>query len=440
MSALLRCFQSALRPCRRPSGGGGWVGSPRSHCRDVEVEELLAPDHAGERLALHGARVRIVEIGLDLGVEGVRLGEALRDDLVEIRESGLFGSGRETKPHAHSAAGRDLEAIEGGRLGAGALRVHGARVAVDDVVVEAVLEVALGMRAVEPRRVGVVVGEQQRRLAVAEQTVVAEDLAAHADRGVVRGIEAQPPGPFAPGPGVAEPQLGQEVQRRRLGPAIDRPDLHQEVVRAAFGVLDEDVEIAIAVEHAGVDQLELLLILAAAAVLLDQRGVRERALRIFVEELQPAVGRRGIEVVVELLDVLAVVALAVGEAEQALLQDRIAAVPKRQREAEPLLLVGNAGDAVLAPAVGPRARLIVRKILPGVAVRAVVLADRAPLPLREIGSPVASRPRARPGPPAGAHARSARPRPPAACRPRTGARSAPWSGPLRACQALRRAA
>ena len=62
--------------------------------------------------------------------------------------------------------------------------------------------------------------------------------------------------------------------------------------------------------------------------------------------------RRAVEVEVVLLDVFAVVALAVGQPEQPLLQDRILAVPKRQREAEQLVVVGDSGQPVLAPAVG----------------------------------------------------------------------------------------
>jgi hypothetical protein len=45
-------------------------------------------------------------------------------------------------------------------------------------------------------------------------------------------------------------------------------------------------------------------------------------------------GWRGVEIVVELLHVLAVVAFAVRQAEQALLQDGIAPVPQRDRQAE----------------------------------------------------------------------------------------------------------
>ena len=97
--------------------------------------------------------------------------------------------------------------------------------------------------------------------------------------------------------------------------------------------------------------------------------------------------RRGVEVVVELLDVLAVVALGVGQAEQPLLEDRVAAVPQRQGEAEQALGVADAGDAVLAPAIGPAAGVVVREVVPGLAVRAVVLAHRAPLPLAEVRPP-----------------------------------------------------
>src|SRR5215472_12672535 len=98
-------------------------------------------------------------------------------------------------------------------------------------------------------------------------------------------------------------------------------------------------------------------------------------------------GRRAVEVIVDLLDVLAVVALGVGQSEQALLEDRVLAVPQRQRHAKIEMLVAEAGDPILAPAIGAAARLVVRQIIPGGAVFAVVLAHRAPLPLAEIGPP-----------------------------------------------------
>ena len=52
-----------------------------------------------------------------------------------------------------------------------------------------------------------------------------------------------------------------------------------------------------------------------------------------------------------------------------------------------MIPVAEAGDAVLAPAIGAAARLVVAEKFPGVAVFAVVLAHRAPLPLADIRPP-----------------------------------------------------
>src|SRR5690348_3740785 len=97
-------------------------------------------------------------------------------------------------------------------------------------------------------------------------------------------------------------------------------------------------------------------------------------------------GRRAIEVEVVFLDVLAVVALAVRQAEQALLEDRVDTIPQRERETEALLLVGHAGETVFSPSIGSRARLVMREVVPRVARRAVVLAHRSPLALTEVGA------------------------------------------------------
>jgi len=47
-----------------------------------------------------------------------------------------------------------------------------------------------------------------------------------------------------------------------------------------------------------------------------------------------------------------VVALVAGQPEEALLEDRVVLVPERHRQAEATLTVGDAEEAVLAPAVG----------------------------------------------------------------------------------------
>ena len=192
----------------------------------------------------------------------------------------------------------------------------------------------------------------------------------------------------APRPGVAEPEGRQHVERRRLRAAVGDGDLDEEVLRRRLRVLDEHVEVAIVVEHARVQQLVLEVVAAPAAVLLDEPAVGILRLRVLVEVLHVRVGRRRVEVEVVLLDVLAVIPLAVGQPEQALLEDRVLPVPEREREAEELPVVGDAGQPVLAPAVGARARLVVAEVAPGVAVVAVVLADRPPLALGEVGTPL----------------------------------------------------
>src|SRR5690606_19063733 len=79
--------------------------------------------------------------------------------------------------------------------------------------------------------------------------------------------------------------------------------------------------------------------------------------------------------------------LLVREAEQTFLEDWVAAVPQGQRHTEPRVAVGNAPQPILSPAIGADVRLLEREIVPGVAVGAIVLSDRPPLPLREIRSP-----------------------------------------------------
>ena len=189
-------------------------------------------------------------------------------------------------------------------------------------------------------------------------------------------------------PVVAEPQRRQQMQFGRFRPTVDGRDLHQDVFRTGLGVLHEDVEVAVVLEDAGVEEFILHLVPGAPAVRLHQIGVGIGRLRVLVEILHVRVGRRAVEVEVVLLHVLAVVAFAVGEAEQPFLEDRVLAVPQGQREAEALLVIGNAGDAVLAPAVGARAGMIVGEEIPGVAAFAVVLAHGSPLALAEVGPPL----------------------------------------------------
>ena len=94
-----------------------------------------------------------------------------------------------------------------------------------------------------------------------------------------------------------------------------------------------------------------------------------------------------VEIEVVFLHVLAVIAFVAGQAEDPFFQDRIAPVPQRQGKADRLVTIADAGDAVFVPAIGARTGMIVRKVIPRRAARAVVFAHRAPGTFAQIRSP-----------------------------------------------------
>ena len=95
------------------------------------------------------------------------------------------------------------------------------------------------------------------------------------------------------------------------------------------------------------------------AAVVDELLVRERRLRVVIAPAKQRVTRKPLEVPPVLLGVLAVVSLGPRQAEHSLLEDRVAAVPEREREAELVADVGDAGHPVLVPAVGARPRVVV---------------------------------------------------------------------------------
>ena len=97
--------------------------------------------------------------------------------------------------------------------------------------------------------------------------------------------------------------------------------------------------------------------------------------------------RRAVNVVIDLFDVFAVIALTIAQAKEPLFQNRIAAVPQCQRKTQDLVFVRDAANAVLAPSISTGARLIVSKIVPRIAIGAVIFADGAPLAFTQIWTP-----------------------------------------------------
>ncbi len=273
-------------------------------------------------------------------------------------------------------------------------RIHGLGPPADDELVDRVLDERARVRLVEQAPgIRFVLSEEQRHVAVDIQVVWAElgvrDVNRLRTRPPLRLAQLGPRGIRIRPPGIAEPDGGQDVQRRRIGTAIGRADPDDDVAGCDLGVLDLDVEVLVAGEDARIEQFVLELVPGALAVGLHQIVVRIGTLRIFVEPLHVGVRRRGVEIEVVLLHVLPVIPLGIGEAEETFLENRIAAVPERDRKTHPLVVVGNTGKPVLAPVVGARPRVVVGEVVPRVAIGAVILAHGSPLPLAEVGAPPA---------------------------------------------------
>ena len=135
-----------------------------------------------------------------------------------------------------------------------------------------------------------------------------------------------------PTPFIAKPGLRQRMDGGRLRAAVMDRHPHQQIVRPRLGVLDLDIEVAVIIEKAGIDQLEFhRRRTTATCIFIDQPLIGKRRLRQLVEHPRISIARDGIKIIIELLDVLAMAALAIGKTIQPLLQDGIFAIPQRNR-------------------------------------------------------------------------------------------------------------
>src|SRR5262245_58711420 len=116
----------------------------------------------------------------------------------------------------------------------------------------------------------------------------------------------------------------------------------------------------------------------SSPILLEQLLIRILGLRVFIEIFHVRVRRRVVEIKIILLDVLAMVALAASQTKKPFFQDWILAVPEGKGEAQILMPVADTRYAIFVPAVGARASVIMREVIPRVAIGAIVFAHRAP--------------------------------------------------------------
>src|SRR6476660_7605674 len=94
-----------------------------------------------------------------------------------------------------------------------------------------------------------------------------------------------------------------------------------------------------------------------------------------------------VEVEVILLEIFAVVPLTRCQAEGPLFQDGILTVPQSQAEYQKLIPVADGSQTILSPAIGLASSHVMRQEIPGRSVWAVVLPNRSPRTLADVGTP-----------------------------------------------------
>jgi hypothetical protein len=115
-----------------------------------------------------------------------------------------------------------------------------------------------------------------------------------------------------------------------------------------LGVLHEDVKVTI-VEHTRAEQL-IFQRPSAVAATSSSSGAYGYAAADTVSFMYGV--WRGVQIEVILFDVLAVVPFATCEAKESLLENGVAAIPKRYSKADGLMAIADATDSVLPPAIG----------------------------------------------------------------------------------------
>ena len=228
------------------------------------------------------------------------------------------------------------------------LRVHRTLAALHKVIVDPVFHIRGSIRNTDQALgVGFIVGKEQCSRPFSIEESFPEFWVRGPNRAVAIAcidlLEHRPGSIPVPRPRIPAPDHGQHVQSGRLRAAVTNGDSNENIFRRCLAELDEHVEIAIVIEDARIEQLVLELHLAAVAIGRDEFVVRISCLGILIEVFHVGMRRRRVEVEVIFLHVLAVVPLAVREAEQTLLEDGILTVPQGQRKAELLLVIGNTG-------------------------------------------------------------------------------------------------
>ena len=199
---------------------------------------------------------------------------------------------------------------------AGALRVDFVPGTIDDRLMKTIFDERRPvLSAPQPLGVGFILGKEQLGRPLAGQPGVAQLMMLHMHKTDVflarwlDGAQHRSAGVCAPGPGVAEPERGKQVQRCRLWSTIGGAHPDQDVKWIHFGVFHRDIEVAVFRKDARVHQFVLEFIATTMAIGGDKIRIREGALGILVQRFHVRMRRGVVEKVVIFLHIFAVVPL-----------------------------------------------------------------------------------------------------------------------------------
>jgi hypothetical protein len=144
-----------------------------------------------------------------------------------------------------------------------------------------------------------------------------------------------------------------------------------------LGIFHENIPVTVLFEGVSVQYLVLVNVSTTIGALSNELLVRIWPLWILVKILHVRMRRRGIKIVIQLLDILSVIALMTSDTKEPLLQNGVYSIPKSQRKAQVLMIVADAGQAIFTPAICTGSCLRMRKMGPGIAIVGVIFTDRS---------------------------------------------------------------
>src|SRR4051794_39932080 len=122
----------AITSVSAPGGRTRLSGIALQPFRNVEVEELFAPDHSGKRLSLHRTGIRALDSVLQACVELVGLAKTRIEQLAEVCKGCRRGSFGQPELNLRAATGGNSNRVPGGGLCAGVLGIDCIRPTTDD--------------------------------------------------------------------------------------------------------------------------------------------------------------------------------------------------------------------------------------------------------------------------------------------------------------------